>query len=72
MDKKIDIVTHFLKNCPFCGGEPRLVINDLQCLTPIIECQKCSIEVAYGDCISSAIELWNNRINLPEAPKGEE
>ena len=60
--KEVSMIDCKLKPCPFCGGESiSLKLHRCENHLPYIECDACKIEVSYGDCIDSAIELWNAR-----------
>ena len=51
-----------LKPCPFCGSElVWMKIDNVVRLDGYIECGGCYVEVRYGDCLKSAIVLWNKR-----------
>lgn len=56
----------FLKDCPFCGSkEIKIIIEkryDPADHIGYLECESCGIESHYSDCLTSAIELWNQRV----------
>ena len=53
--------------CPFCGGEPKLVVTDGYCQegAHAVCCLVCSAEQERDD-IPTAIAAWNRRAALAE------
>lgn len=63
-----------LKECPFCGGTPKInnIGNDhTKKRVGVVECSTsgCSAEIRVGAiihdmywCVNKAIEKWNNRV----------
>lgn len=48
-----------LKPCPFCGGEAKLIDDDLS----YVICTECGIHPYHRISLRDAIEAWNTRPN---------
>lgn len=49
--------------CPFCGSDDiRISPEDKQLRLSHVECHGCGIDVSYGNCLQSSIEIWNRRV----------
>lgn len=46
-----------LKRCPFCGGEAKLIDDDLS----YVICTECGIHPYHRISLRDAIEAWNKR-----------
>lgn len=77
MDVKTEVVDRFIKTCPFCGGEARLLESeesDGQCRYNAyhVKCLNCGIRTGkyindgyYGVKYSKkdVIDIWNRRVS---------
>lgn len=62
-----------IEQCPFCGGEARILHGGLRCMATV-ECCKCGASVKAIDEMNPvllAVEKWNKRVGK-ETNNGEE
>lgn len=56
-----------LKQCPFCGGEPKLETIPIDFAYAMhemyfVRCLKCGSQIRKTDKRDKAIDLWNRRV----------
>lgn len=56
-----------LKQCPFCGGEPKLEVIPIDYAAAMhemyfIRCLNCGVQIRKTYKRSKALDLWNRRI----------